>query len=102
MLAGGVSAGSSAGPVSAASDAVTIDLLSKHDPTLAEGNLVLSAGVCPKCRELSPIVVKLEQVTTNAKGQITRKKLEHLTYPGDALPAFEALYSYKPPSEKDD
>ena len=57
----GVSAGSSAGPVSAASDAVTIDLLSKHDPTLAEGNLVLSAGVCPKCRELSPIVVKLDQ-----------------------------------------
>lgn len=71
-----------------------IEQLHDHYPAPAGGSLVLKAAICPNCRTDSPIAVKLEEVTKNAKGEEEKKELIHLTYPGEALPELEALFGY--------
>ncbi len=78
-----------------------IERLQAHDPAPSGGDLVLSAAVCPRCQTESPIAVKLESLTKNAKGEIEKKELLHVTYPGEALPELEALFVPKPkPAEE--
>jgi len=73
-----------------------IERLKEHDPAPVGGDLVLTAAVCSSCQGSSPIAVKLEELTKNAKGELVKKELVHLTYPGEALPEFEALFQSQP------
>jgi hypothetical protein len=58
-------------------------------------SLLLSAAICPNCKDRSPIAVKLEKVTKNKKGEESKTELAHLSYPGEALAEFEALFAQK-------
>jgi len=75
-----------------------IERLQEQSPAKAGGDLVLSAAVCPNCKGQSSIVLKLEEVTKNAKGEEEKKEQLLLTYPGEALAELEALFSNSPES----
>ena len=75
-----------------------IDKLKEHSPAKAGGDLVLSAAVCPTCKGQSTIVLKLEEVTKNAKGEEEKKEQLQLTFPGDSLAEIEALFQNAPES----
>jgi hypothetical protein len=66
--------------------------LGKQKPA-ADGPLLLSAAVCPNCKDQASIAVKLQKVTRNDKGEESKSELVHLSYPGEALAAFEALFA---------
>jgi Zn ribbon nucleic-acid-binding protein len=72
--------------------------LKELSPAKAGGDLVLSAAVCPNCKGQSTIVLKLVEVTKNAKGEEERKEQLQLTYPGDSLAELEALFQNAPES----
>ena len=72
-----------------------LDQLKKHDPAPQGGDLLVTAAVCPRCKDQSTITVKLEEVTKNQKGEIEKKELVHLTYPGDSLAEFVSLFPRK-------
>jgi hypothetical protein len=77
-----------------------IERLKAYDPALGGGNLVVTAAVCPNCKGEAPISVRLVEVTKNEKGEEQRNELAHVTYPGAALPEFEALFGI-PPAPKE-
>lgn len=58
-----------------------------------DGELHVSAHVCPGCGAEGDIAVKLEQVSKNAKGEESRSELTHLAYPGQALAELEAVFT---------
>jgi hypothetical protein len=73
-----------------------IEGLKKHNPAPTGGGLIVTAAVCPNCKSASPIAVKLEEKTKNAKGEEEEEERAHLTYPGEALTEFEALFGNEP------
>jgi hypothetical protein len=75
-----------------------IDRLKDHDPAPSGGDVVVTVAVCPNCKSDSTIAVKLESVTKNAKGEQETNQLVHMTYPGAALPEFDALFGPEPPA----
>jgi hypothetical protein len=78
-----------------------IERLREHDPAPAGGNLIAKVAVCPSCKNDAPIVVKLEEVTKNQKGEESKKELVHLVYPGEALAEFETVFAAKPESTEE-
>jgi hypothetical protein len=67
--------------------------LARHKPASTGGSMVLGAAVCPRCGDRSSIAVKLEEVTVNDKGEVKKTELVHLSYPGEALAEFQALFA---------
>lgn len=59
--------------------------------------LRLSGSVCPKCGAGGTLDVKVERVQINDKNEEETSELLHVTYPGQALPVFEAIF--QEPSE---
>lgn len=70
-----------------------LNRLGENQPLSSTGALSVSAAVCPSCQENGPIDVKLEQAVTNKKGQVSKKELAHVTYPGQSLVALRALFA---------
>jgi hypothetical protein len=62
-------------------------------PGPREGRLSVTVAVCPNCGAESPIDVKLLEVTPNPKGEDKTKEVAHVTYPGESLPVFRALFA---------
>jgi hypothetical protein len=74
-----------------------VERLAGYSPRSTDANrdrpvLLLSAAFCPRCRDQSSIAVKLERTTMNDKGEEEQTELTHLSYPGEALAHFEALF----------
>jgi hypothetical protein len=67
-----------------------------HNPSVGDGPLHLSAAVCPRCGEQGPIDVKLLHKYKTAKNEDKAQELLHVTYPGEALPALEAVFQTPP------
>jgi hypothetical protein len=68
-----------------------------YNPSPGDGPLHLSASVCPKCRDQGPIDVKLLHKYKTAKNEERSKELLHVTYPGEAFRALEAVFQVTPP-----
>jgi hypothetical protein len=69
-----------------------IDRLADHEPLGRDGELIVTAAVCPNCGDESPIDVKVEERTKDGEGNESTNELAHLTYPGEALAEFEAVF----------
>jgi hypothetical protein len=54
--------------------------------------LRLTGSICPKCGTSGALDVTLELVRLNEKNEEETSELAHLTYPGVALPVFEAIF----------
>ncbi len=81
----------------AALTAGDVGRLTAFDPTRAGGNLPLFAAVCPNCDDNATIAVTLYQTIQNAEGQVERRELARVTFPGAALAEFDALFGGGPP-----
>jgi hypothetical protein len=58
----------------------------------ADGDTVaLHLAVCPTCGQEASLEVRLEKVTRDKKDNEQTEDLAHVSYPGRALPALEAL-----------
>jgi hypothetical protein len=68
-----------------------------YSPSAGEGPLHLTAAVCPKCGGGGPVDVKLQHRYKTAKNEEKTQDLLHVTYPGEALPALEAIFRVEPP-----
>jgi hypothetical protein len=68
-----------------------------YNPSPGDGPLHLSASVCPKCGDQGPIDVKLMHKYKTAKNEERAKELLHVTYPGEAFRALEAVFQVTPP-----
>lgn len=69
-----------------------IERLQNHNPAPKGGELILTAAVCPKCETDWPVTVKLVSTTKNKKGEVEKKELAHLVYPGEKLAELEAVF----------
>ena len=58
---------------------------------------VLQAAVCDACGTNAAIDVKALEAKQNDKGEFQFAELAHFTYPGEALPVFETLFTLAPP-----
>jgi len=59
------------------------------DPTSSTHHAVVTAFRCPECGDAGEIDIRIEGMTTNAKGEVQRTQLLQATYPGEAYPALE-------------
>jgi hypothetical protein len=73
-----------------------LDALKAHCSAVVGTDLLLSVSACGSCRGNSPIAVKLEELSKNDKGELVKNEVVHLTYPGEALAEFEAMFVSKP------
>jgi hypothetical protein len=77
-----------------------IQKLNDHDPAPNGGDLVLTVAACPNCQTNSPIAIKVEEMTTNSKGEVSKTKRAHLVLAGETLTEFEKLFAWKPKAPK--
>jgi hypothetical protein len=68
-----------------------------YSPSAGDGPLHLSAAVCPRCGGEGTIDVKLMHKYKTAKNEDRAQELLHVTYPGQALAALEAIFQPPPP-----
>lgn len=66
-------------------------------PDLSSPTVVLQAAVCSGCVGSGAIDVKALEATQNDKGELQFNELVCVTYPGAALPVFEAVFASVPP-----
>jgi hypothetical protein len=59
--------------------------------------LVLNAAICPRCTTAADLPITLARVTRDNQNQIKLEELLHLTYPGEALAAFQAIFQGETP-----
>jgi hypothetical protein len=69
-----------------------------YSPSAGDGPLHLSAAVCPRCGGEGTIDLKLLHKYKTAKNEDKAQELLHVTYPGQALPALEAIFQPPPPA----
>jgi hypothetical protein len=81
----------------AALGAGEVTRLIDYKPSPADGPLHLSAAVCPKCGDQGTVDVKLTHKYKTAKNEERAQQLLHVTYPGEALRALEAVFRVAPP-----
>jgi hypothetical protein len=55
-------------------------------------DLLASLFQCPRCQASALVEVRLEQVSVNAKGEVSKSTLCTVTYPGEAVPALTELF----------
>jgi hypothetical protein len=90
-------------PMAAGIEAVragTIASLADHNLAPGSGPLEFTVAVCPNCGHESSVDVKLQAVSKNKKGEEVKKELAHVTYPGEALAVWEALFKPSAPVER--
>jgi hypothetical protein len=81
-------------PGPAAADALLAGELTRLAAPIAAPDSIpcaLTAAVCPACGADGPVDVKLTHTFKDKKGNNRTRTLAHATYPGAALPVFEAL-----------
>jgi hypothetical protein len=61
-----------------------------------DGPLELTAYACTHCEDRAQVEIKLTEMTTNSKGQKVPNELAFVSYPGEALQVFEALFAPVP------
>lgn len=66
--------------------------LADHLPSREGGNVILTAFVCPRCREEAPFELRVVSRIQTSKGRTKIEELISLTYPGAALPVLEKLW----------
>ncbi|MGE0529426.1 MAG: hypothetical protein AB7P49_20410 [Bdellovibrionales bacterium] len=82
-------------PRAVALEAITsgeIIRLAGQDLAPGPGRLNLAAAVCPNCASAVPVDITFTEVTVNSKGGEQSAQIAHVTYPGQALHVFEALF----------
>jgi len=57
----------------------------------AQASGVVTLFTCPRCGNQSSIDVRVEKLTVNRKGQVKKKKLTQMTYPGETLVVLETI-----------
>lgn len=57
---------------------------------------VFQAAVCKDCGASATVDVKVSTATQNDKGEVQLAELAHVTYPGEALAVFEAVFAVVP------
>jgi hypothetical protein len=84
--------GTPAGPVVEAVREGDVNALWEHEPKPHGGPLAVYVSSCQKCGNEAAADVLVQHVTINKKGQTKRQNLVQVTYPGEAVAAFETLF----------